>query len=160
MPPKKRSTTRKAATSKAASTAAPEPMDPSARETTTPVPSSNHPRVAYALQTLVAEVRHLFPETPVEYSNVDGRNTSLDATFDLTVLDSEDRSAFRDLMRLTTSDERVAEVLTEDDQVLVSIRSNPRTQDSREPFGLNDAWLVMHEDADASGDGFDWGGSL
>lgn len=158
MPPKKRSTPRK--TTNVKKTSDPAPMDPTIPETTQPVAASNHPRVAYALQTLVAEVHHLFPETPVEYSNVDGRNTALDATFDLTVLDSTDRQGFRDLLRLITSDERVAEVLTDEDQVLVSIRSNPRTQDSRETFSLNDAWMVMHDDGPLDGDGLDWGGSL
>ena len=122
-----------------------DPMDPSIREQVIGTPATNNKRVCYAIKTLAAEVGELFPETPVEYSEYDGRNTALDATFDLTVLDESDRTLFRDLLRLCTTDERVREVLTEDDQVLVGIKSNPRTQDLRDWFNLADAWLVMAE---------------
>lgn len=134
--------------SKAKSSETPVPMDASVRENSTPTMSTNAQRVCYAAKTLVAEVMEMFPETPVEFSNFDGRNTALDVTFDLTTLDSQDRA---DLMLVMTllddpaynEDSRIASVLADDGQVLVSFKSNPRTQDNREPFGLLDALSVL-----------------
>lgn len=130
----------------------PEPMDPEYVEAAVAaLPNSgNTYRICWSLKTLVSEVHGLFPEMPVEFSNVDGRNTALDATFDLTVLDESDRSLFRDLLRLCTTDERVREVISDSDQVLVGIKSNPRIQDSRDWFSLADAWLVMAEGQQAA----------
>lgn len=127
------------------------PMDDSIREEKVGKPAANNARVCYALVTLVSEVSEMFPEVPVEYSNVNGRNTSLDATFDLTPLDVQDRGLFSDLFRLLgdsayNEDRRVAEVVVDGDQVLVSMRNDPRTMDSREPFGMADALLVLADE--------------
>lgn len=125
------------------------PMDPSVREESVGTPTVNTRRVCYAAKTLVAEVEALFPETPVEYSNHDGRNTALDVSFDLTVLDSEDAASFLTLMSLLddpahNDDPRIREVVVEDGAVLVGFKSDPRTQDSRDPFGLADALSVLN----------------
>lgn len=143
---------------------APEPMDDSVREAPMGTPVTNHQRVCGAIKQLVREFHALFPETPVEYSNFDGRNTALDVTFDLTVLDAEtDRVDALNLLHLLgddayNNDPRVEYVLVsqEDSAVLVSMRSNARTQDSPEPFGLAEALSVLAgEDEGYDDDGDD-----
>lgn len=128
---------------------APEPMDARVKEHAVGVAPTNHHRVCWAIKTLVAEFRALFPETPVEYSNIDGRNTALDVTFDLTEVDADEREAAAQLLQLVDTDKRVEDVIVGDkdmkDQVLVSMFSSPRTQDSRAPFGLGDSWVVLTE---------------
>lgn len=125
------------------------PMDATIREERVGTPAVNRQRVCWAAKTLVAEVDELYPEIPVEYSNHDGRNTALDVTFDLTVLDSTDSDMLVTLLELTSSDSRIAYVIVGDeDVVLVSFEGNPRTQDSRDPFGLSDALGVLTEGDD------------
>lgn len=126
-----------------------EPMDPGAREGDNPGVSAHTPRVAYALKTLVAEVLALFPETPVEYSHPDGRNTQLGVTFDLTALpDEDDRENFSALLRSVRLDARVEEVrvYAEEMQLYVQLFSRPRTQDDRSTFSLGDIWLSMADE--------------
>lgn len=131
-----------------------EPMDAKIKEVLNPKPAANNRRVCWTLKTLVAEFAELFPETPVEYSNYDGRNTALDVTFDLTVLDEADRATVIAMFSLfdSDSDSRIAAVITDghwpegvDGAVLIGIQPGPRTQDSREPFGLGDAYMVLIE---------------
>lgn len=126
-------------------------MDPTVPEHRNPVAAVNNERVCWALQTLVAEVQELFPETPVDYGNPDGRNTLLDGQFDLTALDGEERADLASLLGLTEHDSRIETVVVEDDMVLVSIRSNPRTQDKRDPFGLGDALGIMADSEGSDG---------
>lgn len=134
----------------------PKPMDDGIREEAVGVPGTNRQRVCYAIKQLVTEVHDLFPETPVEYSDYDGRNTALAVTFDLTPLDSEDRRALSILLGLlgnpARDDMRVGEAITDPDHMAatVSMRANPRTQDIRDSFGLADAWEVLIEDEEAS----------
>lgn len=138
----------------------PESMDPSIREGRVGTPQANTERPCWAISTLNEEVWALFPETPVEYSDVNGRNTALSVTYDCTALDVEtDRIDLPNLLALIRDDARVDQVLiSKDDEkvnidyVLVQMRSNPRTQDNREPFGLADALLIMAE-ADETEDG-------
>lgn len=141
-------------TNEAGTDKAPEPMDPSIRENKVAAPKANHSRVCYAIETLVDEMADLFPETPVEYSNPNGRNTALDVLFDLTVLDEPDRALSGDLLMLTQEDPRVDLALLNHEpyysQVLVSMRNDPRTMDRREPFGLADAMLVLADDEEGS----------
>lgn len=130
-----------------------EMMDPGARERAVGEPVTNTARVCYAAKTLVAEMHALFPETPVEYSNYDGRNTALDVKFDLTVLDEADRATVIAMFTLFDfdADPRVDMVIPahEDAALLVSFKSNATTQDSRAPFGLAEAWSVLTEDESA-----------
>lgn len=128
----------------------PAPMDVSIREAGEGVPVKNTPRICYALKTLVAEIHEMFPETPVEYSGYDGRNTALSATLDLSMLDDDECEDLTTLLTLFDcgADPRIEEVVIEKDdpQVLISMKSSATLQDSREPFGLSDAWSVMVED--------------
>lgn len=142
-----KSTTKKTTTSpkKADTPKAPEPMDSRITEAKVGTPSSNNERVCYAAKTLVAEAHELFPETPVEYSNPDGRNTMLDVSFDLTALDTNEADELTALLELVKTDARVADVLVDDDTVLISFKASARTQDSRDSFGLADAWYVLTE---------------
>jgi hypothetical protein len=137
-----KSTPKKTAQSKTVKKA-PEPMDTSVREALVGTPASNTKRTCHAIKQLVAEVAGLFPETPVEYSNYDGRNTALDVTFDMSVFHSTGETLFASLLSLVESDERVREVIDEDRKFLVGMVSSPRLQDSRAPFGLDDAYAVL-----------------
>lgn len=147
-------------------TKAPEPMDASTREVAVGTPATNHPRVCGAIKQLVAEFHALFPETPVEYSNYNGRNTALDVMFDLTSLaeDTDRVDAFNLLALLGESaDPRIDYVIAaeEDGVALVSMRSSLRTQDDPSSFGLADVFSVLVEpDAGYDDDGDDFGGSL
>lgn len=129
-----------------------EPMDAGAREAKVGTPVPNSPRVCHAIKTLVAEVEELFPETPVEYSNHDGRNTALDVTFDLTALAYPDSENFVSLLLCIKTDERVLGIDWDDSTALVQFKPNPRTQDSRAPFGLIDALSIL-----SGQDEFDYG---
>lgn len=139
----KKTTAKKAAGSQAAQ--APEPMDPAIREVPEPQPVQTRKRNAYALETLRDEVVHLFPETQdaFDISGIDGRGVAHDITFDLTVIPEEDRDGFASLIHLIEDDHRVAQIIREGDQVYVSIVTDARHQDSRDTFGLNDAWMVL-----------------
>lgn len=120
------------------------PMDDSVIERPQGEAKTNRSRNAHGLAVLIKEVLDLFPETPYETSGMDGRNTALDVSFDFTGLDSQDRVDAISLL-LVLTDDRIRAVDAEDGLVLVQFHSNPRIQDSREPFGLDDAWIVLTE---------------
>lgn len=128
-------------------TAEPRPMEASAVPAAkVGTPAMNNKRACYAAKTLVAELHEMFPETPVEYSNPNGRSTMLDVSFDLTVFDASEEDSVTTLLELIHTDARVEEVIIENGTVLVSFKASARTQDSREPFGLGDAWDVLCDD--------------
>lgn len=122
------------------------PMDTATRELAVGTPAVNAPRICLAAKTLIREVHALFPETPVETSNIDGRNTALDVMFDLTALDDSDNALLSTILTMTETDERVAEVVLDNGSALVSFKSNPRTQDSREEFNLAGAFEILTGD--------------
>lgn len=124
------------------------PMDPGARESATPVQTTNTARTCHAIKQLVSEVAELFPETTPVYSNYDLRNTALDVQFDASMC-----PALLGLLELVESDSRVELVLIdlEEQLALVSFKSNPRTQDLRTPFNLADAWLILSDEAEFAG---------
>lgn len=140
-----------------------QPMDALVHEDRHPVMKENSGRVCWAIKTLNEEVWALFPETPVEYSDQDGRNTALAVTYDLSALDEEDRVVLGDLLMLVRDDARVSLTLLNHDPyytaVLVSMHSSARTQDNREPFGLATALMILsgNEDGDED-DLFTWEG--
>lgn len=140
---------------------APAPMDDSVREVANPTTSTNHPRVCWAIKTLVSELTVLFPEigTP-EYGDVDGRNTALSVTFDCSMVDEDDQIDLSALLSVLPVDPRVADTEVGSDQAYVLMHANPRTQDTRDPFGLADAIHAMEEGmeaAEAEGDvPWDW----
>lgn len=121
----------------------PQPMDPRIKENPSPVARANSPRVCHGIKTLVAEFNELFPETTVEYSNYEKYNTATDVTFDMTAIPEDGREQATQLLKLTELDTRVDYVLTSDEGVLVSFKPSLRTQDSRDPFGLGTAWLLL-----------------
>jgi hypothetical protein len=143
------------------------PMDDGVTERAVGVPVTNSQRVCWAIKTLVAEVHSMFPETTAEYSDYDGRNTALAVTFDLTPLDADtDRVDLANLLELLNDpayndDRRIREVIVESDDsaVYVSMRGNPRTQDSREPFGLADALEVLTGGDEGYDEENDWQGT-
>lgn len=119
-----------------------EPMDATTRERLVGQPKTNRERNAYALDVLIEEVLALFPETTYEVSGRDGRNTALHVQFY-----AEDEDLWT-LLGLLDNDPRIEEVLFEESDrlVLVALRPNLRTQDSRDPFGLDDAYLTLTEE--------------
>lgn len=127
----------------------PEPMDAGIPEVSgnLPAPALPNARVAYALQTLEAEVEHLFPEVPKEHASVDGRNTALEVVFDTTSLDNEERGVFVTLLDCIEHDPRVKSLTfdAETGGFSLLLHSNARTQDSRDPFNLNEAYLILIE---------------
>lgn len=116
-----------------------QPMDPNAPESKTPIASINRARTCYAAQTLNFEVQEAFPETGVEVSNVNRYNVALDIAFDCS---NEPDLAWL-LQQL--EDRRIKEIIEDEGQVLVSFHDSFRTQDSRDPFGLTDAALLLDE---------------
>jgi hypothetical protein len=137
-------------------TKAPEPMDPTTREVAQGTPFTNHARVCGAIKQLVKEAQTLFPETTVEYTERDGRNTALGVVFDLTPLDED--STRIDAANLFTllgdkaygDDKRIDFVAVEKDgsEATVVMRSSLRTQDDPSSFGLADAWSVLTSSSD------------
>lgn len=117
-----------------------EPMDPSVHERVTGIAHHPRERNAYALDTLITEVMDLFPETTYEVSGRDLRGVALHVQF---FIEHEGLAA---LLTLLDSDPRVEEVVRDDEEVLVALRSSARTQDSRDSFGLTEAWEVIAED--------------
>lgn len=123
----------------------PEPMDANAPEVSGEGRvSSNTARNVYALDTLVAEVLELFPETDISVSDVDGRNAAHDVQFSY----SEGGSELESLLTLVGDDERVNEVLIDETSVLVAFTHNARLKDNREPFHLGDAFSVLTDPED------------
>lgn len=121
------------------------PMDTSINEQTVGTPHANRQRNAYALVQLVDEVRSLFPETPYEFSNYNGRNTAMSVTFDMTGMDNDDAILLIELLALIKADTRVLDVIEDDGQVLVDLFPSPRYQDIRDSFHLADAYTVLTE---------------
>lgn len=124
----------------------PQPMDNSAPEAAIGTVRVNNHRMCWAMQTLIAEVEALFPETNYETSNIDGRNTAHDVTFDLSMLAPHEVNDLSILLTALDGDERVRDTIAQDDMVLVSFVANARLKDKRDPFRLADAYDVLTED--------------
>lgn len=121
--------------------------------------TTNRQRECWAIQTLVREVHELFPETPVEYSNHNAYNAALAVTFDLTAMDGGDSVVFNNLMDILDTDERVVEVIKADyDQTFVRMSPVATRYDSREPFGLADAYSILTDGDDDEADDEGWSG--
>jgi hypothetical protein len=129
---------------------APEPMDPSVFESAEGRAPQNHKRNAYALVTLVDEVRTMFPEVAYEFILHDGRNTALGVRFDLTGL-ADEKGDFITLLRMVGSDGRVNEIITTDESLTVVLIPSARTQDRRDPFGLLPAYDILFAGLDEEG---------
>lgn len=129
---------------------APQPMDASIREETTGAAKVNNQRVCWAIKTLVSEVHAMFPETPVEYSDYDGRNTALAVAFDCSMLNIEEQEILAGLFDALNIDPRVESTDMAEDQAFVTMKSNAVTQDSRETFGLDAAYEILTEGEDTA----------
>ena len=122
-------------------------MDPSAKEQTTPEAPRVSTRDAYAVQTLVAEVTALFPETTYETSHTNAFNTRLVVAFD----DGETPDLYP-LLELIETDPRVRGVDRDsiENYSVVEFHDSLRTQDSRDPFGLAEAHAILTAESDAA----------
>lgn len=117
-----------------------ESMDAGVRELKDGVMHVNHTRSCWAIKQLVQEVEALFPETEYTVENYNERNTGLDVVFS-----TGDEPELRALLVLVADDTRVlrVEVDEDSDQVRVKFKPNPRTQDSRDSFELDEAWSIL-----------------
>lgn len=121
----------------------PEAMDPGVREQSAPEAQVSTPRACYAAQTLADEVLALF-EVHTEFGEPNARNVALRVGF----VDSKYPDLYS-LLVLTESDERVLAVDSDGDSVLVSFHNSLRTQDSRAPFGLAEAYDILSANDEA-----------
>lgn len=130
------------------------PMDDGIREEAVGTAATNRQRQCWAIKTLVAEVDHMFPETPVTYGDYDGRNTAMSVEFDFMGLDDDDtRSYVVDLFTMLgdsahNEDARIARVEVVGWEVKVTMKTHPILMDTRDTFGLPEAWGVLFEPED------------
>lgn len=107
---------------------------------------TNHPRNCWALDTLVAEVCEAEPEVKVDIDNSDVSNANLDVTF------SGCSDTLISALNLVSGDPRIEHLMAGGeelaDAVYVSFYANAVTKDSREPFGVNDAVVILTTDGD------------
>lgn len=135
----------------------PVPMDDGIREVAEGTPFTNRQRQCWAIKTLVAEVDHLFPDTPITYGDYDGRNTAMSVEFDLMNVDEPDRTYATDLFRMLgdsahNEDARIKSVDIVGWEVKVTIKTHPILMDTRDSFGLIEAWAVLFEEDDDDDD--------
>ena len=123
------------------------PMDPSAKEVAAPSGVVRRARPCWAIKTLAAEVFDLFPEATYTLDGYDQFNTALEITYDTGSV--EDEHLFSALLSCVKGDPRVSAVEYDEDlhQFLVVFRPSARTKDDQTPFGLEDAWLILSEEA-------------
>lgn len=125
------------------------PMDASVREDSIGHVHVNNERPCWAIKTLLAEVKDLFPETEnVVVHGYNERGVGLSVTFDLTTVDP----AVWELYGMLSEDTRVEEVVSDEGNCTVVFRNNARTQDLRDEFGLAEAWMILSDDGDDNGD--------
>lgn len=100
-------------------------------------------RHAYAMKVLVSEVTGLFPEITYEFGVPRAWGAITTVIFEV---DHVEGAA--DLLRLVSNDERVESATYDHREGLfeIALRPSLRTMDSREPFGLPEAWSVMVEE--------------
>lgn len=126
------------------------PMDDGIREREVGVAAPNRQRECWAIKTLAAEVDHLFPDTPVTYSDHNARNAALSVEFDFMGLDDDVRPYALDLLTMMgdsayNEDSRIASVSVVGWEVKVTMKAHPILMDTRDPFGLPEAWAVLFE---------------
>lgn len=135
-----------------------EPMDDGIREQAVGVAAPNTQRQCWAIKTLVAEVDHLFPDTPATYGDYTTRNAALSVEFDLMGVEEPARAYAIDLFTMLgdsahNEDARIASVEVVGWEVKVTMKPHPILMDTRDPFGLPEAWAVLFE-ADDEDSGF------
>lgn len=112
-------------------------------EPTVVVESPKVYRTADALIVLIEEVAALFPETSYELGLPNKWGVIGHVTFETHGIEG-----LFELLGLLTSDPRVMAVTTDARESLVEVGLHPslRTMDSKEPFGLGDAWVILSEE--------------
>lgn len=141
MPPRKKTPAKKTGLHPSVQESkAPQPMDPSVQESITPKPQRNRERNGYAMQTLIDEMVDLFPDLPYETSEPREFNVRTLVTFKEPHLSA--------LLLLIQGDPRVADVRPDPEagETSVEFHASLRTQDSRDPFGLAEAYAILAED--------------
>jgi hypothetical protein len=131
------------------------PMDDGIREQAVGTAVPNRQRQCWAIKTLVAEVDHLFPDTPATYGDYNARNAALSVEFDF--MNTDEREYIADLLTMLgdsahNEDARIASVEVVGWQVKVTMKTHPILMDTRDPFGLPEAWAVLFADEDEDTD--------
>jgi hypothetical protein len=123
----------------------PTPMDPGAREDSTGVVQKNNQRPCWAIKQLVSEVTDLFPETAYLVEGYNERNVGLEVVFDL--VDQDGLGLLLELLGdpAHNIDVRIKSVETDEEkgESRVTFHNRARTQDIRDSFGLDEAWLIL-----------------
>lgn len=121
----------------------PQMMDPTAKEGE-PVATAYHPRTVMAVEQLIEEVTALFPEVVHEVSIRNPRNEAFGVEFS-NYTDYDD--TFDALMALVAQDHRVRLVGGEETPGVTKVvmHPDPRTQDDRTLFGVQEAYLVLED---------------
>lgn len=132
---RKTSKPRSSASSKKVGTGTPEPLSGAL--------SGNQHRLAYALDVLTEEIKGVHPDLPITPDDYNGWGVALSVSIDTTVLGDEDRSRLITVLDILGADARVAEVINEDGQTYVRVHADPMRQDSRAPFGVAGALVVL-----------------
>lgn len=140
----------KPANTSADTTAEPKAMDPDLQESSLSTDAALViARHCYSIDTLVSEVLGLFPETIVTYGDPNGRDVALSATFET---EESGFGPLREILSIVGLGERIAMVSTDlvGGRITVFVRNTPATYDSREQFGLAEAFAVLIEDQEGS----------
>lgn len=138
-----------------------EMMDPDATEVAAPVAADGtvdtslhapySARNCWALETLIAEVRAIYPEATYSISEVGRRQVGIAATFEGWDANHEGTEpSLPQVLACVEADHRVAEVTsaTSDesgDNAWVSVRMNANTvtMDQRDTFNVGDAYAIL-----------------
>ena len=117
--------------------------------TTTAIdPAPTYERVAYGLEQLSGELAAHFPKIKTLYHGPDGRGTALSVTY---TAGDDTEQVFSLLAVVTVVDTRSGSIaMTTDNEIIYTLQSNPRTQDSRDIFLTDLVWREGLLDVEAS----------
>lgn len=126
-------------------TSGPEPMDADAPERAVAAPTANRQRECYAMMTLRSEVETLFPETSISFGDPDGWGVKHEIIFDMSMLDEAEFKSASLLLSMSLLDDRVVAFAKDEEEQSMAVEfvTDRRYRDSRETFGLDDAWLIL-----------------
>ena len=119
-----------------------------ATEPATIAPAPAYDRIAYGLEQLSGELAAHFPKIKMFYHGPDGRGTALSVTY----TGSDDMEQVFSLLAVVTAvDPRSGSLArTPDGEIIYTLQSNPRTQDSRDIFLTDLVWQEGLIDVEAS----------
>ena len=133
----------KSQTPKKTTTAKKKAVEPTAID-----PALIYKRVAYGLEQLSGELAAHFPKIKTLYHGPDGRGTALSVTY---TAGDDAEQVFSLLAVVTATDPRSGSIaMTPDNEIIYTLRSNPRTQDSRDIFLTDLVWQEGLVDVEAS----------